>query len=42
MNGFAWFLAGFLIGGLFIAGMICCLQLHRTNQQEADPQGLRV
>lgn len=41
MTEFLWFLVGFLISGLFMNVMMCCLQLHRCNKYEAEIRSLR-
>lgn len=40
MTVFLWFLVGLFIGGLSMTVILCCLQLHRTNEYEAEVQRL--
>lgn len=41
MIEFLWFLVGLLLGGLITTVLMCCLQLHRVNEYEAEIQRLR-
>ena len=42
MTKFFCFLTGFLLGGGFMTAMMCCFQLHRSNEQDAELRRLRA
>lgn len=41
MTEFLWFFVGLLIGGIVATLMLCCLQLKRLNDYEAEIQDLK-
>ncbi|MBR5947783.1 MAG: inseCt neurotoxin 1c [Clostridia bacterium] len=41
MSEFLWFLAGLFIGGIVSTLVLCCLQINRVNDCEAEIHALR-
>lgn len=41
MNEFLWFLVGLFIGGIVTTLVLCCLQINRINEYEAELRKLR-
>lgn len=41
MTEFLWFLIGLLLGGIVATLVLCCLQINRINEYEAELQKLR-
>lgn len=41
MTEFLWFLIGLLLGGIVATLVLCCLQINRINEYEAELQKFR-
>lgn len=41
MTEFLWFFVGLLIGGIVTTLVLCCLQLKRLNEYEAEIEDLK-
>lgn len=41
MNEFLWFLVGLFLGGIVTTLLLCCLQINRMNDYEAELRKLR-
>ncbi len=42
MSEFLWFLMGLFNGGVWITLLLCCLQINRINEYEAELRRLRA
>ena len=41
MSEFLWFLVGLFLGGIVTTLLLCCLQINRMNDYEAELRKLR-
>ena len=41
MTEFLWFLVGLFIGGIVATLVLCCLQINRINESEAELRKFR-
>ena len=41
MSEFLWFLVGLFLGGIVTTLLMCCLQINRMNDYEAELRKLR-
>lgn len=42
MTEFLWFFVGLFIGGIVATLVLCCLQINRINEYEAELRKLRA